>query len=727
MRKDDYKRHLNNIRCTPEFRAKMENLLSAETDGEYADSVSSIERVEKIKTHRWAGIAASAVLLAGIGGIAVHSMNNVPDVPSNSLGDTTGTTEATEAPICVLTGDYELEVSIDNYDYPTQNFGIIPDEAADEIIKTLKEAVWEETDTDIHFRNNREDIYEEYDENTPEEELGVPYVFNVTCTGAEEFVYSIGFNGYSYLSYEGEEAYYFNGKETYFEIMDIVATTFIYREPETYSDPFSQKIAHLFYSNKDIIKPNAEQGTSADCIYTVFSAGPYHIVISKTGLINVRYEGFHNEEKVLSYDSSPEFAIDVAALVGVDFESEETTETTTQPTYMTINEKLINLLDNPDFIENGNLSYHTGSGQFSSSYDIGKVGEVGGEEFIKLLANYEWKPSEDSDYIKSDFIMIDYNYGVISMGGASISVNGKGELYDHSLGILYRAENVDTAELEEVYESTAISDYYTAIAHMLCTRGDDFTTLESDISIYYDPLDETGQNKPVNCTGKMYYKNITNDATKDCYGDYYYILSDAESGYSGEMYKQGRYWAFIERGNSIAMGYYGGNSTAIEHYSDEGDISVEYCRQVDNYTASGGYDNYDAINIDYDMLCQEALYTLMSRNDDYINVLDDELIIGQFNNSFKLEYRPLDENGAENEKFSEILEFRVSGSGVLVYFSKSRRNLETDEITPYLTFQLCDGICNSMGDYFPIFDNSDFAIPTPSEELMKEFELIYGT
>ncbi len=724
MRKDDYKRHLNNIRCTPEFRAKMENLLSAETDGEYADSVSNVERAEKIKTHRWAGIAASAVLLAGIGGIAVHSMNNVPDLAGDRLGEAT---ETTEVGIGVSTGDYELEVSIDNYDYPTQNFGIIPDEAADEIIKTLKEAVWEETDTDIHFRNNREDIYEEYDENTPEEELGVPYVFNVTCTGAEEFVYSIGFNGYSYLSYEGEEVYYFNGKETYFEIMDIVATTFIYREPETYSDPFSQKLAHLFYSNKDIIKPNAEQGTSADCIYTVFSAGPYHIVISKTGLINVRYEGFHNEEKVLSYDSSPEFAIDVAALVGVDFESEETTEITTQPINMTINEKLINLLGNPDFIENGNLSYHTGGGQFSSSYDIGKVGEVGGEEFIKLLANYEWKPSEDSDYIKSDFIMIGYNYGVISMGGVSISVNDKGELYDHSEGILYRAENVDIAELEEVYEDAAISDYYTAIAHSLCTRGDDFTTLESDISIYYDPLDETGQNKPVNCTGKMYYKNITNDATKDCYGDYYYILSDAESGYSGEMYKQGRYWAFIEKGNSIAMGYYGGNSTAIEHYSDEGDISVEYCRQVDNYTASGGYDNYNAINIDYDMLCQEALYTLMSRNDDYINVLDDELIIGQFNNSFKLEYRPLDENGSENEKFSEILEFRVSGSGVLVYFSKSRRNLETDEITPYLTFQLCDGICNSMGDYFPIFDNPDFAIPTPSEELMKEFELIYGT
>jgi hypothetical protein len=31
-----------------------------------------------------------------------------------------------------------------------------------------------------------------------------------------------------------------------------------------------------------------------------------------------------------------------------------------------------------------------------------------------------------------------------------------------------------------------------------------------------------------------------------------------------------------------------------------------------------------------------------------------------------------------------------------------------------------------MGDYVPILDNPDFAIPRPCEELMKEFELKYG-
>ena len=81
MRYDDYKNHLDKITCSDEFRRKMEDLLSAEPDGEYADSVSTLERAENIKTHRWAGLAASAVLMVGIGGVAVQTIKHAPDAP----------------------------------------------------------------------------------------------------------------------------------------------------------------------------------------------------------------------------------------------------------------------------------------------------------------------------------------------------------------------------------------------------------------------------------------------------------------------------------------------------------------------------------------------------------------------------------------------------------------------------------------------------------------------
>ncbi len=709
MRIDEYRKHLDKITCTDEFRSRMEDMLLTEADGEYADSVSTVERAGKINYHRWAGIAASAVLMVGIGGVMLQTMKNAPDVPGSSLSDTTGTTESSViGSDKVEIGEMNLTIDSGQGSY-SEKWGVIPKETSDEIIEKLKKATWEYVNDDKNFNSVSDD----------------EYIISVDCTGEGNFTCRIGANGYSYISFNGEEDYFKTGTETYYDIVAIIARNILYCDWNLLCESYGAEIDAVFKEHKDEIKRITSPVDSFDSWITLFNNGLYSVYIDSYGKITIFYKNQYGGEDMIYFESSAEMAQKLAKILGEDFEA-ESTEATTQPTYMTINGKLESLLDNPDFIENGKLSYHTGGGQFSSSYNIGKVGEVGGEEFIKLLANYEWKPSEDIDYIRSDFIMIGYNYSDFDLTGVSISVNDKGELYDHSEGVLYRAENVNIAELEEAYESTAIADYYTATAYSLCTRGDDFTTLESDISIYYDPLDETGENKPVKCTGKMYYKNITNDATKDCYGDYYYILSDAESGYSGEMYKQGRYWAFIERGNSIAMGYYGGNSTVIEHCSDEGDISVEYCRQVDNYTVSGGYDNYNAINIDYDMLCQEALYTLIRRNEDYMNVLDEEIIVGQFSNYFKLEYNNINENSEENKKYSEILEFRATDMGELIYFSKSRRNLETGEVTPYLTFQMCDGICNSMGDYVPILDNPDFAIPKLSEELAKEFELKYG-
>ena len=93
MRKDEYRKHLDKITCTDEFRSRMEDILSTDADGEYADSVSTVERAGKINYHRWAGIAASAVLMVGIGGVMLQTMKNAPDVPGSSLSETTATTE----------------------------------------------------------------------------------------------------------------------------------------------------------------------------------------------------------------------------------------------------------------------------------------------------------------------------------------------------------------------------------------------------------------------------------------------------------------------------------------------------------------------------------------------------------------------------------------------------------------------------------------------------------
>lgn len=56
MRKHDYKNHFDKIKCRPEFEAKIEKILSSESDGEYADSVRDIEYAPKINYHRWTAV-----------------------------------------------------------------------------------------------------------------------------------------------------------------------------------------------------------------------------------------------------------------------------------------------------------------------------------------------------------------------------------------------------------------------------------------------------------------------------------------------------------------------------------------------------------------------------------------------------------------------------------------------------------------------------------------------
>ena len=251
------------------------------------------------------------------------------------------------------------------------------------------------------------------------------------------------------------------------------------------------------------------------------------------------------------------------------------------------------------------------------------------------------------------------------------------------------------------------------VAYNLCTRADNFTTLESEVSIYYNPLDETGENKPVNCTGMLYLKNQTYGESKDVTSDYYMTLNGDDSDYIGEFYKQDRYWAFVEKNGSIAKGFF------------RGDRDYEDYRLFtrDNYIASGGYDNYDAINIDYDNLYNDAFYTFTRKDDEYMNVLDYNHAVGQANDIVKIEYiEQYDDTEVEND-YSEILEFKVNGMGALVYYSRSRKNLETGESEKYLEFKLCDGVCLGMGEPMPHFDSIDFAIPSTSEELAKEFEL----
>lgn len=711
MRKDDYKLHLDKIKCSDEFRRKMEELLSAEPQETYAESVTTVERAGRINIQRWSGLAASAVLLLGIGGVAVHTMKDAPEVPPTHSGESDAPIAATGDKSNDEAGEYYF--SFENNTYYRLAMGVegnLPDELAEKLIERINSGIKREYDKEITAENDIQEA--KYDINLFEHD-SVPnteckdYVFTICSDTDEDLLYKVSNNNIIFIADNGEESLYFGDKDLYGDINKTIAENIFSYDWKVVNDKYSEEYSSLLNKYRDeIVRSDLELG---DDIIILDTNLPFITHANKNGTIQVYYSiGIGSEIFPVTYQAPVEFVTAVYELMDENYAID------LSPEPMNIKEKLISVLSNPDFNENGNVFYGTGQGQFSKGFEIGKAGEVGGDELIKLLADYEWVPAEDSDYMRSDFIRISYQSEFDLIG---ISVNDKGELYDYEEGVLYRAENADISALQEQFQRLLRANDEVRTAYNLCTRADSFTTLESEVSIYYNPLDETGENKPVNCTGMLYLKNQTYGESKDVNSYYYMTLNGIDSDYSGEFYKKDRYWAFVEKNGSIAKGFF------------RGDRDYEDYRLFtrDNYIASGGYDNYDAINIDYDNLYNDAFYTFTRKDDEYMNVLDYNHAVGQANDIVKIEYiEQYDDTEVKND-YSEILEFKVNGMGALVYYSRSRKNLETGEIEKYLEFKLCDGVCLGMGEPMPHFDSIYFAIPATSEELAKEFELINET
>lgn len=95
MNKNDYKNYLDKIKCSPEFRERMENNLSEEIEAGYADSVSSLEHARRGNSFRWTAAAASVLFLLIAGGIALKIVTtpapqHSTDISSEDEGEISG-------------------------------------------------------------------------------------------------------------------------------------------------------------------------------------------------------------------------------------------------------------------------------------------------------------------------------------------------------------------------------------------------------------------------------------------------------------------------------------------------------------------------------------------------------------------------------------------------------------------------------------------------------------
>lgn len=89
MKRTEYYEHIEQIRCSDEFKEKMERLLVSSSDEmhEYEESVRGVERVPKFNTSRFAALAASLIIICGGVGLGMHGVKNIEPLDTTSSMD----------------------------------------------------------------------------------------------------------------------------------------------------------------------------------------------------------------------------------------------------------------------------------------------------------------------------------------------------------------------------------------------------------------------------------------------------------------------------------------------------------------------------------------------------------------------------------------------------------------------------------------------------------------
>ncbi|NLT09594.1 MAG: hypothetical protein GXY08_08840 [Ruminococcus sp.] len=170
MDQKEYRYHLDNIKCSDEFKNKMEKALASEPGKteEYEDSVSSVERIHTSVFKRYAAMAAALVLVCGAAGtvwyraskdkndthIAASSVETTEEATTEAQESTTSVSTLPEAfnEISWMTGVLQLPVIFyvdDSQNAHSLTIDSVLISPVAEMIQTLE---WTE-DTDFDYNN----------------------------------------------------------------------------------------------------------------------------------------------------------------------------------------------------------------------------------------------------------------------------------------------------------------------------------------------------------------------------------------------------------------------------------------------------------------------------------------------------------------------------------------------------------------------------------------------
>ena len=504
MRKEDYKKALDGIHCSEEFKEKMEKQLAGDEhlipEG-YEDSVSSVEIAPKRSWFKSIAVAAAAVvLIGGSGAGAYHYFQNMEDAPFESSETTQTTIEPfTEEPTDVVYntqfGDF-TEMSL----YLTINKG----EAIMEVQRLPNSCVSEITE----YLNSE---YEFGESNTTSD---MTYNF----PNSIELHFSGGERPYTLTAYD-------NGYEdgpVIFSYDDQDSESW-YREHHVYWGAFVRVAKYLIYT--DLTETNVDALIGSDdpiklsaqkkrAIYELFNSYRNEITYNVNMLVcdgedilkesdwirldvaDFTYEiRIGNERVDIAYAdpaAGSEFFFDYTIpkglsqgiydiITGEDVE-EETTENK-------VDDKSVTMYSVEDFSKSLYQQIHAMNDDVEVRYqppeyitarriDFPLVGDAK-EQILALVENMEWEKAEDYEpcvpFYDSYHINRDIEFGV------------DGVVYDPHIGLVCRTKDMGAySQIINIFESSLKSDDFTLAKYMLTMPENTYSSLDGDYESFFE-------------------------------------------------------------------------------------------------------------------------------------------------------------------------------------------------------------------------------------------------
>lgn len=594
MRLDDYKKDIDKISCSPEFKAKMNKLLSQEPDIEYEDSVSTVEPARKIGFTRYAAMAASAVVILGIGGAALMNLRG-HFIEPGTITDTDISTDISATMTAfreVPSGGIE-PFGMESY-YDAVSFGTIP---SDIVIEQVFDQIKANEITSEKVTKEQTVVTSETASGSIVMEISsVPYGFDFLTN--EPFTYTVDTLGMNKIE-QGDRTFYFF-MDSYRSIMDAVSMSVAELDWESIcTHENADVVADLFKTYggefEYFVPGNPNDVTKA---VDINNKAAFDVWLSADNVLCVSYY-VDNETFIHHYFRTPDGFEKMLDVLYIPTDDNDPVEDTTQATAGT--DELIAYMKET-FAKRPYLCYQTGQGQYDSRYVLDANADL--SAFVDAASKLNWGKVEKYGGNPDHF----FNRGFV-VGGV-LQFPASGDLYDELNEVYYINDDKNSDDPEKI---AAMNDMRQALLNIVensaeasaiyavCTGTDSYTEMTAPIELSADRIyfDSDGKSYTFKIDGKGKISLTKNNSS--------FWESDVQI-----MNEDGSYRACTAPDDSTKFREYG---SLIESVIPDSELSVDengekYLRLF-SWTDDGYYMNY----VDYPSFKRAVLSWIAARID----------------------------------------------------------------------------------------------------------------